>query len=591
MTDTDGFVVWMELTGGDRHFYCRGCRRAGDILKLVQDIKRLNFNDACKELSIPNPYLDGEEAFSNLSKLAIERPEPKIDAWKLGELEVLISLYPRIKLALQRERARAYLYGRGIPFDLAANEGLGYIPAFNEISGTASEIEAYKRWCDRIMFPVQTPDGKAAYCGRTLFLWEPGMDEDEHKAKLDAYNLQMQEKCGKDASKYVVRRWLYTYLGGYFNLQCLKESDCPTFVEGPFDVLACKSAGLDQAISIGTIGLDVRVLPTNICSAIMALDFDPSGSSAAARLAKGLRAKGIDVSICAPAGGKDWSAAYRLHGSQSLAPIIEAIESRRVCTRCGISSRLSSKPFQILDDQLLCGYCASANVAPDPTQSVPVADPVAESIDDITEGPNLCISCLDQDRETAAYYEHGDFMYCADHYPPLQGINSFTSRAQEAIPAFRSAKVECWRVEDGARMRESILRGYIIEYQREAKRDLGPYQPVSLPQLPRSACPCITLDWNKDGSQTRQRCRGKVMENGFCWDHRLSYEFLEIGAQLGYPEVKVPFSWKRETLHRTILAGSECWESASVSPARLQQAMDFLKKKYTDQLVGLSTMK
>src|SRR5690242_18760706 len=58
--DTDGFSVWPILTTRGRHYYCRGCRRSGDILKLVQDIKGLGFSDACRELGIPNPYLDGD---------------------------------------------------------------------------------------------------------------------------------------------------------------------------------------------------------------------------------------------------------------------------------------------------------------------------------------------------------------------------------------------------------------------------------------------------------------------------------------------------------------------------------------------------
>ena len=48
--DTDGFMVWPVLTPRGKHYYCRGCKRSGDILKLVRDIKGLGFSDACQAL-------------------------------------------------------------------------------------------------------------------------------------------------------------------------------------------------------------------------------------------------------------------------------------------------------------------------------------------------------------------------------------------------------------------------------------------------------------------------------------------------------------------------------------------------------------
>src|SRR5438445_11978543 len=43
--DTDGFMVWTVLRPRGRHYYCRGWKRSGDILKLVQDIKGLGVSD------------------------------------------------------------------------------------------------------------------------------------------------------------------------------------------------------------------------------------------------------------------------------------------------------------------------------------------------------------------------------------------------------------------------------------------------------------------------------------------------------------------------------------------------------------------
>lgn len=141
-----------------------------------------------------------------------------------------------------------------------------------------------------------------------------------------------------------------------------------------------------------------------------------------------------------------------------------------------------------------------------------------------------------------------------------------------------------------SKMKESILNSYVADLRRESLTRPASYHPVSLPQLPRAHCPCYTLDWNKDSYQIKQPCRNRAVDNGFCENHRLSYEFLEIGAQLGYPEVKVPFIWREETLYRTIWSGVEGWEAAAVDTRRLLYAMDFIKKEYADQLAEPATI-
>ena len=331
--DTDGFMVWPVLTPRGKHYYCRGCKRSGDILKLVRDIKGLGFSDACQALGIPNPYFDNESGPIHSKPLA-KRRTPEASKRQLDELAYLNSLYSRGGLALQRDRARAYLAERAVPFELAESTGTEVvIPALSEVAHVTPEIERFSRWCDRIIFPIRTPDGSLGYCGRSLFLWEPGMDEDEHKAKLGAYNLQMKEQHGDEAVWYQISRWKYTYQKGFFNWQAVKEFDTLVFVEGAFDVLACMVIGLPNAIPIGTT-LDAGLLPINVCNAIMGLDVDGPGSKASKDLSKGLRRKGISVQACTPIDAKDWSAAYRIHGMQGLKPLTEAVGSICLCATC-----------------------------------------------------------------------------------------------------------------------------------------------------------------------------------------------------------------------------------------------------------------
>lgn len=365
LVDTDGFAVWPVLTPRGKHYYCRGCRRSGDILKLVQDIKGLGFSDACRELGIQNPYLEGDSS-GILSNYQVKRHVPKSEQWQLDELAYLTSVYQRAKLALQRDRARAYLAERAIPFDLAMEQGLGYIPALSEVSHMTSQIERFRRWCDRIIFPILTPKGEIGYCGRSLFLWESGMDEDEHKRRIDTYNLQMKEQHGDKALWHQMPRWKYTYQQGFFNWQVVKEFDTVIFVEGAFDALACMASGMLNAIPIGTTGLDAGMLPINVCNAVMGLDIDGPGRKAAKQLATNLRRKGIDVSVCTPVDSKDWSAAYRIRKEQGLEPLRKIIEAQNVfdaisenCADCGVHMTDDSRVFfywPISDEVCYC-FC------------------------------------------------------------------------------------------------------------------------------------------------------------------------------------------------------------------------------------------
>lgn len=186
--------------------------------------------------------------------------------------------------------------------------------------------------------------------------------------------------------------------------------------------------------------------------------------------------------------------------------------------------------------------------------------PTSQVADKIPDDCTLCGKCLDQDKETVAVYSYGEDMYCGEHYPPLQGLNSFISSVQEAIPALRSATVEYWPIENSERMMESILRKRQAEIADQPKT---PYEPTSLPLLPRQACPCYTIDWTDAGSYKKQvklPCHNEPADNGFCSEHQASYDILQIGAKLGYPELQIPFTWKHKTLQRTVHAGLQCWE-------------------------------
>lgn len=455
--DTDGFMVWPVLTPRGKHYHCRGCKRSGDILKLVQSIKGLGFSDACKELGIPNPYLDGDSG-SILPNSQVKRRVQKAEQWQLDELAYLNNVYPRAKLALHRDRARAYLAERAIPFELAKGQELGYIPALSEVEHVTPELKRFQRWCDRIIFPILTPKGERGYCGRSLFLWEPGMDEDEHKKQIDNYNLKMKEQYGDKAIWYQIPRWKYTYQQGFFNWQAAKEFDTLGFVEGAFDALACMASGIVNVVPIGTTGLDVDILPINVCRAIMGLDIDGPGRKAAKQLATSLRRKGIDVQVCIPVDGKDWSAAYRLNGVQGLAPLAEAIDNRLVCSRCGISNSLSSETFQDHNGKLLCSHCIPSFQT----------DESKNFLADLGSGDGVCSVCLDLDRETPTRYELDDFMYCEEHHPQRQALIAFTDTLGSQCPDLQVREV--YHVSQKTKVKRQTLEECRRHERDEARR-------------------------------------------------------------------------------------------------------------------------
>src|SRR6266487_5692228 len=119
--DTNGFMVWTALTSRHCHFYCRGCRRAGDIVRLLRDLKGWSFQEACEMLEI------GQD------KPAIVRRQPTQSEWRKKERAFLTDGYRYLRRGLSHTRAQAYLSGRGLPLETAQHYGLCYIPPYREM--------------------------------------------------------------------------------------------------------------------------------------------------------------------------------------------------------------------------------------------------------------------------------------------------------------------------------------------------------------------------------------------------------------------------------------------------------------------------
>jgi hypothetical protein len=364
--DHDGFIVWAELTSRGNHYMCRTCRRSGHILKLVMDIKHTTFLQACALLGIPNPYQEGD------TPVQVKKPVSRVqrqDENAKAEVEMLHTLYPRMQHALKCERARAYLAQRAIPFDVAVSLGLGYIPPLADIKRTP-ELEKFSKWCDRIIFPLLTPDGQHGFIGRALAYWVLGMDENEHKEILKVHHINRYEK---------------TNPAGYFHWQITQEDiDTLSLVEGPFDALACVAAGIHNVAAMVGTAINAEDIPLHIESVILSADADLAGQVAAKRLGKALKRKGIDVAICKPDRGNDWSEAYRLHGGEGLVALREILCAKVIPAE-------SIQEQEIADTCIICGatveyytndgkpYCAQ-HWGNKMTRDAALANPVVQEV-------------------------------------------------------------------------------------------------------------------------------------------------------------------------------------------------------------------
>lgn len=243
-----------------------------------------------------------------------QSPAPDVpEAWQVDELRTLQRLEPRMRARLADDRARAYLAARAIPYDMAALAGVGYIPADARLGGGMA------KWRDRLVFPLGSPAG-AGYAGRSLHGWRLGIDENEHKAQLEA-------------TPGAPRRWEKTYPAGWYGYDVLAQASHVVICEGPIDRLALAAAGLDLADVVALVGTAARAewLPANVRGVVLALDGDASGRKRAQALARELRDAGLAAEICAPQAedgrGKDWSQRWRLAQWDGVWCVAEALDA------------------------------------------------------------------------------------------------------------------------------------------------------------------------------------------------------------------------------------------------------------------------
>src|SRR6266699_2630253 len=200
------------------------------------------------------------------------------------------------------------------PAAIAHAARIGYVSrsAWERAPVSAEHLLLLKRWIGRIVFPLGSPAG-GGFIGRTLLRWEPGMDENTHKALLDRPGAP--------------KRWVKTNPAGWFGFDTPgRLADWIVLVEGGFDCLALLAAGFPATTVIALVGTAARPAwlarsAPQVKDVALALDADLGGKTAMERLADEFRQAGLSVTLCPPPHdqwGKDWSERWRRLGPQSM---------------------------------------------------------------------------------------------------------------------------------------------------------------------------------------------------------------------------------------------------------------------------------
>jgi Toprim-like len=247
---------------------------------------------------------------------AVQHTTRCVPMWQQDELAMLLSMEQHLRAALMHSpRAQTYLEERKIPLERAVATGVGYLPpTMTDDTSVCSEKKGFlQRWADRLIFPLSSPGGKG-YIGRSLWGWQPGMDENAHKAFLE--------------QAHAPKRWIKTNPAGWFGYDPEQLASSLILVEGAFDRLTLLAAGLKTTDVVALAGTAAQAnwFPAQVKSIILALDADEGGTDAMHRLAERLEGAGYRVKLCPPARdrwGKDWNERWQQIGSQSVWPLYE----------------------------------------------------------------------------------------------------------------------------------------------------------------------------------------------------------------------------------------------------------------------------
>lgn len=271
-------------------FYCFGCGRGGDAIKLYMLLSGDDFPAAIEALAqrygipLPKPDQRGRrggvrerdiqgvlDAAAGYFQEQLQRSQPTLGY--LERRQISTEIIDRFGLGYAPEGWRNLLENLHPKFPLADLEAAGLVARSQRGSG-----KPYDRFRHRLMFPIRSATGRlVGFGGRTL---------------------------ADDTAKYINTSETDQFQKGYllYGLDVAKreirESGTAVLVEGYFDVLGAQASGVHTAVaSMGTaLTLDqARLLSRYAHEVVVGYDGDTAGEEAFQRALPVLLAKGLTV--------------------------------------------------------------------------------------------------------------------------------------------------------------------------------------------------------------------------------------------------------------------------------------------------------
>ena len=278
-------------------YYCFGCKRGGDVIDFVMETERLTFAEAVERLA---------------DRFGVELPVASPDARRRRDeqttlAQILEAAQARFRAHLGDDRPRAFLEGRGVPLEVAAEFGLGYAKAewralFDELrrlyperaliaAGLVVEGDSGKVWDrfrDRVTIPIRNArGGLIAFGGRAV--------GDEMPKYLNSPESAL---FAKSTVLYCLDRAARSFA----------TTNRAIVVEGYFDCIALHRAGYTEAVA--TLGTSLsehhaNELSRKVRDVVVCYDGDSAGRAAATSALRTLLAARLEVAVVLLPEGQD----------------------------------------------------------------------------------------------------------------------------------------------------------------------------------------------------------------------------------------------------------------------------------------------
>jgi len=294
-----------------RSYKCFGCGKGGDAIRFVMEYEGKDFVSTVRELAQQagvQLVLDPEEDKRLKERRAL-----------LWACDVAARFFEEVLWSPAGAPGRAHLEKRGVSEKTAREAGLGYAPlgwqALRdrlqregvplEVALTAGllgrkEERYYDTFRGRLMVPIRDPEGRViAFGGRVV-------EGDDDRKYINSRETPLYTKSrvlyGLDTARDAIRR-----------------SGAVTLVEGYFDAIALREAGIANVVALCSTVLTpehVRLLERLEVSRVdVLLDGDEAGRRGAVKLAGPLLSAGVGTRVVALPDGHDPDTFLRAHGA------------------------------------------------------------------------------------------------------------------------------------------------------------------------------------------------------------------------------------------------------------------------------------